>query len=151
MKQKTWLIGLLLLFLVACGAQEPMDEPPEIAYGRDVCDACGMIIDEARFAASYVTTTGEVRKFESIEDMLTYHQEHQEKVHLFWVHDYESEEWVRADKAYFVQSDMLQTPMGGGLIAAATETAAHSLAETWHGSILTFNDLLEGNVAMHSH
>ena len=151
MKQKTWLIGLLLLFLVACGAQGPTDEPPEIAYGRDVCDACGMIIDEARFAASYVTTTGEVRKFESIEDMLTYHQEHQEKVHLFWVHDYESEEWVRADKAYFVQSDMLQTPMGGGLIAAATEAQAQALALTWHGSVLTFNEVLDGGEVMHSH
>ena len=101
MKRMIWLIGLLLLFLIGCSAGGPTDEPPEIAYGRDVCDACSMIIDEARFAASYVTTTGEVRKFESIEDMFSYHHDHEEEVHIFWVHDYESEEWVRADKAFF--------------------------------------------------
>lgn len=151
MKQKIWLTGLLLLFLVACNTQGPTDEPPEIAYGRDVCDACGMIIDEARFAASYVTITGEVRRFESIEDMLSYHEAHQEKVHLFWVHNYESEEWVRADGAFFVQSEMLQTPMGGGLIAAATEAQAQALALTWHGDVLTFTALLEGDTVLHSH
>lgn len=148
---KRTIFFFLLLVLVACGPQGPTGEPPEIVYGRDVCDACGMIIDEARFAASYVTTTGEVRKFESIEDMLTYHREHQEKVHLFWVHDYEGEAWVRADEAFFVQSDMLQTPMGGGLIAAATEPQAQALALTWHGDVLTFTELLEGDTVLHSH
>lgn len=98
MKRTIW---LLLLFLIGCHAGGPTDEAPEIAYGRDVCDACNMIIDEARFAASYVTTTGEVRKFESIEDMVSYHHDHEEAVHIFWVHDYESEAWVRADKAFF--------------------------------------------------
>ena len=82
MKRTIW---LLLLFLIGCHAGGPTDEAPEIAYGRDVCDACNMIIDEARFAASYVTTTGEVRKFESIEDMVSYHHDHEEAVHIFWV------------------------------------------------------------------
>ncbi len=151
MKRMIWLIGLLLLFLIGCSAGGPTDEPPEIAYGRDVCDACSMIIDEARFAASYVTTTGEVRKFESIEDMVSYHHDHEEEVHIFWVHDYESEEWVRADKAFFIQSEDIPSPMGGGLIAAADETHAHRLADVWHGSVLTFPELLERNVSIHSH
>lgn len=148
MKRTIW---LLLLFLIGCHAGSPTDEPPEIAYGHDVCDACSMIIDEARFAASYVTTTGEVRKFESIEDMVSYHHDHEEVVHIFWVHDYESEEWVRADKAFFIQSEDIQSPMGGGLIAAADETHAHRLADVWHGSVLTFTELMAGNVALHSH
>lgn len=146
MKQIIFLIGLLLLLLVACGAKGPSQEPPEIVYGRDVCDACGMIIDDARYAASYVTITGEVRKFESIEDMVTHHQENEEEVFLFWVHDYDTEEWVRADEAFFIQSDNIQSPMGGGLIAAASEAHAHRLADVWHGTVLTFAEVMDGNV-----
>ncbi|MCL4869711.1 MAG: nitrous oxide reductase accessory protein NosL [Anaerolineae bacterium] len=149
MKQILCLITLLLL--VGCGGTGPTDEPPEIVYSQDLCDSCGMIIDEPRFAAAYVLTTGEVRKFESIEDMVSYHQQHQDEVHLFWVHDYESEEWVRADQAYFIQSDYIQSPMGGGLIAAASETHAHRLADVWHGTLLTFADLMDGHEAGESH
>ena len=151
MKRIICLTGLLLLFLVACGAKGPSEDPPEIAYGRDVCEACGMIIDDARYAASYVTTTGEVRKFESIEDMVTHHQENEEEVFIFWVHDYDTEEWVRADEAFFIQSDNIQSPMGGGLIAAASETHANRLADVWHGSVLTFTELMAGHMTTHAH
>ena len=53
-----------------------------------------MIINEARFAASYVTVAGEVRRFDDIGNMLLYDYKHQEEVHVYWVHDFNTEEWM---------------------------------------------------------
>lgn len=142
------------LFLVACGGNSP-DEPPEIVYGQDVCDECGMIISEARFAASYVTTTGDVRRFESIEDMLMYHLEHQEAVHIFWVHDYQTEKWVRGDGAVFVLSETIVTPMGGGVVAVADKAGADGLIAEGGGTAVSFDQLLSlaraGALEGHNH
>jgi copper chaperone NosL len=146
---------LLLTFLAACGSAGAMDEPPEIRYGQDVCDQCGMIISEARFAASYVTTQGDVRRFESISDMLVYHQQQQEEVHIFWVHDYETEEWLRADEAFFVLSEEIITPMGPGMLATAAEATADTLATQKHGTVLSFDALMAmartGELEVHGH
>jgi copper chaperone NosL len=56
-----WLVLVALIFLAACNSGPELDEPPEIRYGEDTCSRCLMIINEARYAASYVTGTGEVR------------------------------------------------------------------------------------------
>lgn len=133
---------LLVVLLAACGPKVTADEPPEIAYGRDICDQCGMIIDEPRFAAAYVTPAGEVRRFESIGDMLAYYQKAQEEVFVFWVHDYHTETWLKADGAFFVQSDNIITPMGVGLVATADRAGAEALVAEFGGAVMTFDVVL---------
>ena len=49
MKRRLFFVmtGLVLLLLLAgCGQAVNTDEPPKIVYGQDVCDRCGMIINE---------------------------------------------------------------------------------------------------------
>lgn len=148
------LITVYLFILAACGGNN-LDTPPEIAYGRDVCVQCGMIISEPQFAASYTTKTGDVRLFESIEDMAMYHSEHQEDVHLFWVHDYETEEWVRGDEAVYVLSETIITPMGAGVVAAADEAGAEALVAEGGGTAVSLDQLLalakSGMLGGHGH
>lgn len=143
-----------LLTLTACSGAS-LDTPPEIAYGRDICVECGMIISEPRFAASYTTKTGDVRLFESIEDMAMYHIEHQEDVHLFWVHDYHTEQWVKGDEAVYVLSDTIATPMGAGVVAAADRAGADKLVKEGGGTIVTLEQLLTlaraGMLGRHDH
>jgi copper chaperone NosL len=147
------LLLLALLFLVGCGAQQSLDEPPEIRFDVDVCDQCGMIISEPRFAASYVTTAGDVRKFESIGDMLVYHLREQEEVYLFWVHDYYSDEWLRGDEALYVLSEQIVTPMGDSVLGTADQTAADRLVAEGGGMIIGFEQLVtlaeSGNLGSH--
>lgn len=131
-----------LLILAACGPQAAPDEPPAIRYGEDICDECNMIIDDARFAASYVTMTGDVRRFDDIGDMLVYSQKHDEAVHIYWVHDYDSAEWINAETATFVLSPNLTTPMAWGLAAFADETGAEAFITENGGSSMTFAGLL---------
>jgi copper chaperone NosL len=97
-----------------------------------------MIINEARFAAAYVTRQGTIRRFDGIGDMLAYHTTHTEDVVVFWVHDYDTTAWLKADAAVFVVSTTLHTPMGHGIVAVSTHTRAEELAATTHGTVTTF-------------
>jgi copper chaperone NosL len=158
-KQYAPVVALLLLALLAlvglagCSAQQSLDEPPEIRFDVDVCDQCGMIISEPRFAASYVTTAGDVRKFESIGDMLVYHLREQEEVHLFWVHDYYSDEWLRGDEALYVLSEQIVTPMGDNVLGTADQIGADRLVAEGGGMIVDFEQLMtlaeSGSLASH--
>ncbi|WP_420645673.1 nitrous oxide reductase accessory protein NosL [Candidatus Leptofilum sp.] len=127
-----------------------MDEPPEIIYGQDVCDECSMIINEERFAASYVTKSGEIRRFDDIGNMLLYDHKHQEDVHVYWVHDFDAKEWLKATDAFFVLNDDLVTPMGWGLAAFATQEQADAYVAEHDGVIADFamlqQEIADGNI-----
>ncbi len=125
-------------FLMGCRQSANLDEPPEILYGQDVCDECSMIINEERFAASYVTRSGEVHRFDDIGGMLMYDHEHQEDVHRYWVHDFDTKEWIDVNEAHFVLNDELATPMGWGLAAFATQEQAEAFVAENGGVIANF-------------
>jgi copper chaperone NosL len=149
------LLILLLPTLAACSRDVTADQPPVIRYGEDVCDHCQMIISEARFAASYVTEAREVRRFDDIGNMMAHLAQKKETVAAFWVHDYESEEWLPADEAHFVVSSAIYTPMGHGVVALASAERAATLAQEHDGRVLQFDELVayytgEGQ-AMHNH
>lgn len=140
------LILAAILLLTACGSKPNLDEPPEILYGQDVCEECGMIISEARFAASYVTTTGEVHRFDDIGNMLLYDYKHQEDVHVYWVHDFNTEEWINAEKATLVLNPDLVTPMAWSLAAFAQEMEAEVYVTEFGGTMNTFAQLQQAMV-----
>ncbi|MCI0393758.1 MAG: nitrous oxide reductase accessory protein NosL [Chloroflexi bacterium] len=157
---KRCLIGLsILVLLLAAGCQSSssLEEPPEIAYGETECDNCRMIISEARYAAAYMTADGQARRFDDIGDMLAYHAGHGEAVYLFWVHDFASEVWVKADEAFFVSTDSLTTPMAHGIVAHNSRAVAETMAADRGGVVLTFDELLAQPAAnvmsghMHEH
>jgi len=129
-----------LLTGVACSSGPDFDEPPDIRYGEDSCERCLMIINEARYAAAYVTETGETRRFDDIGGMFAYNDEISEDVAVFWVHDFDSEEWLKADEAFYVKSQQ-QTPMGFGIIAFADQQRADQRVTENDGVLLSFADL----------
>lgn len=137
------LLAILLMLAVACQPETNLEDPPEIIYGQDVCDECSMIINEARFAASYVTKTGEVRRFDDIGGMLAYDEANQEDVHIYWVHDLSTEDWLKAGEATFVLSDDLVTPMGWGLAAFANSADAEAYVTDNGGVVTSFAELQE--------
>jgi len=134
-------VGLFLLVLAACGPAPDLDTPPEILYGQDPCDQCGMIINEPRFAASYVTTSGDVHRFDDIGEMLAYDQEHQDNVHIYWAHDYNTEAWLNAANASIVHSPELASPMAWNLAAFADQADAEQFAAENEGIVTTFTAL----------
>lgn len=137
------LATLSLILLAACGSEPDFDEPPAMRYGEDVCDRCLMIINEARYAAAFVTPEGEERRFDDIGGMVTTIKEAPEEVAVFWVHDYDTEEWLKAEDAFFVESDDLATPMGFGIIAFAERSRAEEWADEQAGNLRSYTELFE--------
>jgi copper chaperone NosL len=152
-----YLLVPLLALISGCARGETSPAPPDIRYGEDICVECNMIISDARFAAGYAheITPGryQSKAFDDIGDMLVHARKNpNDKVSVWYVHDYESEEWLDASEAIFVISPDLPTPMGYGILAYADETAAQAMAAQAGARVLTWNELLaEELTAGHMH
>jgi copper chaperone NosL len=137
------LIVVLLAFLSGCAQEVNTEEPPAIAYGQDVCDRCGMIISEEKFAAAYWTAGGEARRFDDIGGMADYVAEEGEAVATYWVHDFVSGEWIRGEAATYVVGGGLMTPMGFGVAAFSDAAQAQAFAHGNEGAeVVSFAELL---------
>jgi len=134
---------LALLLLAGCKQEADLDSQPDIMYGQDVCDECGMIVSEERHAASYTAVSGEVRRFDDIGGMLQYDLRVNEDVHIYWVHDFNTEEWINAEEATFVLDNNLVTPMGWGVVAFSTTADADAYAAEHGGTVATYAALQE--------
>lgn len=133
----------LLLILTGCGGRaDAAPVPPKIHYGEDICEFCGMIISEERFAAGYITHDGQEHIFDDIGDMFKAHLSQPTEVIAFFVHDYDSSDWIRAESAYYVLAEELLTPMSSGLAACSSAERATALAADFKGQVLAFDELL---------
>jgi copper chaperone NosL len=149
-----YLLFLAFILLVACQAQADLSQPPEIFFGEDLCVECGMIISDPRFAAAYYTSNGDARQFDDIGGMAVHHAEHQEDIAQFWVHDFETEEWIKAELAYFVMSDQVHSPMDYGVVAFSDEIRAKEYASEINAMVMSFDtvmDSISGESTTHEH
>jgi len=143
-----------ILLLAACaGAPSGELEPPEIQYGFDVCQACGMLIDDPRHAAASLTLEGAAYKFDDIGDMVRFHAEHHtEQVRAWFVHDFGTEAWLRAEATWFVFGPDVDTPMGHGIAAFADEASAVALAQAIGADVFSFDEARAALAALdHAH
>jgi nitrous oxide reductase accessory protein NosL len=132
----------LFLFLAACKPKTAEIHPPNITYGQDICDRCGMIIGEAHFAAATQLGNGDYLKFDDAGEMFAYHAANPtEKVLAWWVHDYYTEEWIAGETAFYVKSDSLSTPMGTGIACFANEADAKQFAVEQGGKVYSFVEI----------
>jgi copper chaperone NosL len=143
--KRLWLpAGFLLVGLLAACAAPASDEPqpPEIAYGQDVCEHCGMLIDDARFAAALVMVDAPAHKFDDIAEMVMYQMDHpDQQVRAWFVHNYTTETWARAETAFYVMSAEVDTPMGGGVAAFESEAEAAAFAQSHATTVLNFDEM----------
>ncbi len=109
-------ITLSLFFLIACAAGQVSPVPIE---DGDACSFCRMAISEKQFAAEIIKNDETVLKFDDIKCMLRYQErsEDKQKPAATFVTDYVSKEWIKAEDAFYVRSETIKTPMGGGIIA----------------------------------
>ena len=147
---------VLVLILAACGGGDASG-PPEIQYGRDICVECNMIISEARHSAAYRLDDGTEKVFDDVGGMVKHGREHGEFDRATaWVHDYQTEEWVEADVAFYVPTESSDSPMGHGIIAFADRERAATFAEAVDGEIIDWGTVLQlpiidGLVGGHHH
>lgn len=141
-----------VILIAACSTASTEEQPPEIHYGEDVCDACGMLISDAKFAAASVEEDGAAHKFDDIGDLVAYYAQHPDaQVKAYFVHDYPSEKWLRAENAYFITSEQIQTPMAHCVAAYADRAGAEAAAQKYGVKVMTFAALRQRPMSGMSH
>ncbi|MFN8454052.1 MAG: nitrous oxide reductase accessory protein NosL [Anaerolineae bacterium] len=115
--------------------------PPAIHYGEDVCEFCNMIISEERYASGYITSDGQQHIFDDIGDMFQAQIANNHQVIAFFVHNYDNNQWIRAEKATFVQSQGVRTPMASGIVAFESPDKAKTFADEMKGHIMNFSEV----------
>lgn len=110
------ILAFLIFLVAACGTGKI--EPVSIEPG-DMCSFCRMAISERQFAAEIITDDERVFKFDDIGCLLRFQQATSDisTPAAIFVTDYDSKQWLLASDAFFVRSDTIKTPMGGGIIA----------------------------------
>jgi copper chaperone NosL len=135
---------ILIVLFIGCGNSADV-VPPKFMPGQDACDHCFMIINELNYAAAVTLKNGEEKRFDDIGCMLSYADENKTSIKYYWVNDFNSEETIPAEKAFFVRSKNQVTPMGSGILAFSSEEKAGIISSRENLSIVKFNDLNNNN------
>ncbi len=111
----------LLAFLIACSRTG--DGPVAVAYDKEPCGYCHMLIGEPKFAAQLITEDGDVLDFDDPGCLLRYVAEQHPHTRAIWFRDSQRDRWLAARDARFVH--VPTSPMGWGYAAvdAATPNA----------------------------
>ncbi|HEX7069479.1 MAG TPA: nitrous oxide reductase accessory protein NosL [Rhodothermales bacterium] len=135
------LVGLCAIALAGC-----RPSPRPVVEGRDACAHCKMKVTDARFAAELITRKGKVHVFDSIECLAVHVADAVvplEDVHSAWVTDFaDAENFLRAAEAQYVRAESVRSPMGMNLAAFGTSVTPASMAESFGGEVLNWDDVI---------
>jgi len=136
-------VGLALVAGVGCSNEsEDPDAFPEIRFGLERCEHCGMVIDDPRFASASRDVGAPSRHFDDIGCLVDDLSERAAPASTrAFVHDFDHEEWLHAADATFVMSPEIRSPMASGIAAMTTATRAHEVASEVNGEVLTWTAL----------
>jgi copper chaperone NosL len=110
--------ALVALALAAC---TPAEGPQPIAYDREPCRHCRMLISEPRFAAQLETEDGEIWSFDDPGCLLSALAVESPRVRALWFHHLHEDRWLSGARVAFVETE--RTPMGYGLGAVEADTS----------------------------
>lgn len=133
---------LYILFLISLAACAPKSSP--IDYGVDMCDFCRMTVVDQIHGAELVTSKGKTYKFDAIECMVHFVKDHDKDYAFKLVNHYQQpKELIDADKASFLISKKLPSPMGAYLTAFKSRKEAEKVQLKLDGKIYTWEELVD--------
>lgn len=136
--------GVLLLFfiLTSCSTQ-----PEPINYGTDACHFCKMTIVTKTHSAQAVSVKGKQFKYDAIECMVNdLNSDNQAEMSIMLVANYlNAGEMIPAEKATYLISENIPSPMGGNLSATNSKAYAEQLKTENGGELFDWNTLKSRN------
>jgi len=132
MKNKT-IITLLSTILLSCTAQGPVP----FKIGKDACDHCKMTVMSKKNGMEFISDKGKIFKFDDISCGVNYLKANK-PTGKWYVADFQNGNLVEAEKAFYLKSDKLRTPMNSSIIAFATKEFAEKNKKKSGGEILTW-------------
>lgn len=87
--------------------------PEPIAFGKDMCAYCKMIISDARFGAELITAKGRIHKYDAVECMIAHIDEQAIEYQALMAIAYnDPQKLYPVDSLSFIQSADYRGPMG---------------------------------------
>ncbi len=131
------LMGMILL-VIACRAAGPDSMRPS----EFQCDNCRMAIVDMKYKAETISPKGKHYHFDSIECMNAWSKQNLDQVGAQWVTDYYTSQWVPLAQAQVMYGEKIISPMGGHLVAVATD-------EEWTRAVSEFDGkkVLQGELS----
>lgn len=100
-----------------------------------------MAISQPQYAAEAVDKEGNAYKFDDIGCMFRYLRDHALPQRRLYVMDYVNRQWLEAERAVFVRSEAIRSPMNGGLVAFRDQSAAQQFSKNSSGQIVGLAEL----------
>tara|TARA_R110000737_G_scaffold2923_8_gene8872 strand:+ start:144690 stop:145025 length:336 start_codon:yes stop_codon:yes gene_type:complete len=104
-----------------------------------MCDECGMIVSDERFATSSVIMGDRGRQsliFDDFNCQFNFEHKYPElEVITRWSHDYGSLAWIETAEGWFVTSPEIHTPMASSMVFFQSRSDADQFAESVSGTV----------------
>src|SRR6187402_194120 len=113
-------IVLVAILFLSCSV-----DPQHLQYGKDACHACKMTLIDKKFGAEIVTAKGKVYKFDDMNCMINFinsgYLEDETLEHILVVDYTQPGKLISAEKAFYLKSDEIRSPMASGVAAFESE------------------------------
>lgn len=138
-------IYIILFFIVVTIFVSCSKEPVPIRFNEDECAYCQMIISDQRYGTELITTKGKIYKYDSIECLAAYIIEEKKgakNLQSIWTIDFKyPEKFIDATKAWYLQSDLLKSPMGLNLSSFTDKNAAENVKNVYPGELIRWDEV----------
>lgn len=137
-------LGFITIFIFTVLSCNQEHKPVEFSVGEHQCAYCMMGIVDMRFRSEAITKKGRVYYFDSIECLASWSHDHDKTIGSAWVGNFAQKgKWINKNKAHFLYSKKLKSPMGAGLSAYETEEELSQFQKQYSGLILNSKELYE--------
>lgn len=137
------LVGLMLV-LAACGDDSAKEYEAEAVKDTDVCEICGMDIEDNQHATQIVLENEKSVMFDDLGDLYVWKSENNDAIGAEFVRDFHTKKWLETEDATFVYDETIETPMAYGVISFADAAEAEEyVANESIGVVLTKAELDE--------
>lgn len=127
LRKKAKVAAASLATALMFGACSAVSASP-IDFGKDSCQNCHMTITDRRYGGEVVLKKGKTYKFDSLECMFHFLDDHKEDLGAVYVLDSANGKLISAEKASFGLVPGTRSPMGEGILAAPDHTSLRQVA-----------------------
>jgi copper chaperone NosL len=138
---KIFSVLLLAALFLSCSS-----DPVPLRYGKDACHVCKMTLMDKKFGAELVTAKGKVYKFDDVNCMVNFinsgYLEDETLVHKLIIDYDRPEKLISAERAFYLKSDEIRSPMASQVAAFETEEIMSKYKTELKGTYLGWGELL---------
>lgn len=121
-------------------------EPETLKYGSDACYACKMTLMDKKFGAELVTAKGKVYKFDDANCLISFinsgYMADETIEHKLIVDYSQPGKLIPAEKAFYLKSDQIRSPMASHVAAFETEEMMLTYKPKLQAIALTWAELI---------